>query len=175
VLLTAHRREAFGEPLRRAFGAVRSLVERQEDLVLLYPVHPNPNVRAAAGEMLSGHPRIVLGEPLGYLDMIHALRQAALAITDSGGIQEEAPTFGSPGVGRRDGPPGREGVRGGGARLAGTEPQRISAAAESWLATPPASGTPNPYGDGRAGERIADVIISTLQGTPRRTADWSGP
>jgi len=96
VLLTAHRRESFGEPLREVFAAVRELADRIEDVRIVYPVHPNPNVAEPARELLSGHPRILLTEPLDYFDMVAALRSAHLVLTDSGGIQEEAPTFGAP-------------------------------------------------------------------------------
>jgi UDP-N-acetylglucosamine 2-epimerase (non-hydrolysing) len=96
VLVTAHRRESFGEPLREAFRALRHVADAHDDVVLLYPVHPNPNVRRPAEELLGGHERIVLTAPLDYLDLVHALRHATLAISDSGGIQEEAPSFGTP-------------------------------------------------------------------------------
>jgi UDP-N-acetylglucosamine 2-epimerase (non-hydrolysing) len=96
VLVTAHRRESFGAPLREAFGAIRALADRFQDAVFLYPVHPNPQVRSAVQEVLLDHPRIKLTEPLDYLDLLYALRHARFALTDSGGIQEEAPTFGTP-------------------------------------------------------------------------------
>ena len=91
VLLTAHRRESFGQPLQDIFSAVRQLVDREEDLHVIYPVHPNPNVSGPASQALSAHPRIHLIKPLSYTDLIAVLKAAALVLTDSGGIQEEAP------------------------------------------------------------------------------------
>lgn len=180
VLVTAHRRESFGEPLRRAFGALRRLVEQDESLELVYPVHPNPNVVGPARELLAGHPRIHLLEPLGYTDVVKALERAELVLTDSGGIQEEAPTFGTPVLVLRDVTERPEGVETGVARLVGTDPDRILGEAGRILAgrrreAGEGKGPPNPYGDGRAGERIADIVTSALTGAPRETEDWSGP
>jgi UDP-N-acetylglucosamine 2-epimerase (non-hydrolysing) len=175
VLVTAHRRESFGAPLRAAFSALRRLADRFEDVVLLYPVHPNPEVRAAAAELLSGHERILLGAPLEYLDLVAALRAAVLAITDSGGIQEEAPTFGLPVLVLRDVTERPEGVRAGVARLVGTDPDAILDAATDLLGAPRPPRVKNPYGDGAAGERIADIAIHQLTGAPRRTDDWTPP
>jgi len=177
VLLTAHRRESFGEPLRRAFGAVRTLADRFPDVEVVYPVHPNPNVRGPAAEILSGHPRIHLTDPLDYLDLVTALQRSALVLTDSGGIQEEAPTFGTPVLVLREVTERPEGVEAGAAELVGTDPDRIVACGNAALgrsgtdAAPP----PNPYGDGRAGERIADILRAELTGGARRTEDWPGP
>jgi UDP-N-acetylglucosamine 2-epimerase (non-hydrolysing) len=174
VLVTAHRRESFGAPLREAFTALHRIADDHDDVMLLYPVHPNPNVRGPAEAVLSGHPRITLTQPLDYLDLLWALRHAALAITDSGGIQEEAPSFGTPVVVLREVTERPEGIAAGAARLVGTDAARIVAAAGSVLAGGAAwrSGG-NPYGDGRAGERIADIVVSELTGASRRTEDWS--
>ncbi|HSJ07724.1 MAG TPA: UDP-N-acetylglucosamine 2-epimerase (non-hydrolyzing) [Longimicrobiales bacterium] len=174
VLVTAHRRESFGAPLREAFAALRRIADDHDDVILLYPVHPNPNVRGPAEAALSGHPRITLTQPLDYLDLLWALRHAALAITDSGGIQEEAPSFGTPVIVLRDVTERPEGVTAGVARLVGTDAGRIVDAANEVLADGAAwRSAGNPYGDGRAGERIADVVVSALTGAPRRTEDWS--
>jgi UDP-N-acetylglucosamine 2-epimerase (non-hydrolysing) len=172
VLVTAHRRESFGAPLREAFGALREVADRFEDVVLLYPVHPNPNVRGPAEELLGGHPRIRLTRPLDYMDLLHALKHAVLAITDSGGIQEEAPSFGTPVLVLRDVTERPEAVHAGTAELVGTGHDAIVAAATRGLTASQPNALPNPYGDGRAGERIADTVIHRLAGTPRRTADW---
>jgi UDP-N-acetylglucosamine 2-epimerase (non-hydrolysing) len=180
VLMTAHRRESFGEPLREVFRAVRELADTYSDAIFLYPVHPNPNVQGPAEELLSGHERIVLTEPLDYPDLVVALRSAALVLTDSGGIQEEAPTFGTPVLVLREVTERPEGIEAGVSQLVGTDRTRILAAAEAALGKPGATGARratqphNPYGDGHAGERIADIIIHTLTGTPRRTMDWDG-
>jgi UDP-N-acetylglucosamine 2-epimerase (non-hydrolysing) len=173
ILVTAHRRESFGAPLREAFGALREIADRHEDVVLLYPVHPNPNVRRPADEVLGGHERIMLTAPLDYLDLVLALRRAVLTITDSGGIQEEAPSFGAPVLVLRDVTERPEAVHAGVARLVGTDRARITGAAAELLGgrTSSAPGA-NPYGDGRAGERIADIVISRLTGAPRATGDW---
>ena len=174
VLLTAHRRESFGEPLREIFGAVRELADRLESVRIVYPVHPNPNVTEPARELLSGHPRIVLTEPLDYFDMVTALRRARLILTDSGGIQEEAPTFGTPVLVLRRVTERPEGVEAGVAELVGTDGARIlSRSVEVLDGDTPQGSRPNPYGDGRAGERIADIAVSSLCGAPRRTQDWT--
>jgi UDP-N-acetylglucosamine 2-epimerase (non-hydrolysing) len=173
VLLTAHRRESFGAPLRRVFAAVRALADTLPDIRIVYPVHPNPNVREPAAEMLSGHPRIHLTAPLDYLDLVAALKGASLVLTDSGGIQEEAPTFGAPVLVLREVTERPEGVDAGVAELVGTDGELILARSLAALervgvGAPP----PNPYGDGRAGERIADVLVADLTGARRETEDW---
>jgi UDP-N-acetylglucosamine 2-epimerase (non-hydrolysing) len=173
ILVTAHRRESFGAPLREAFSALRELADRYSDAVLLYPVHPNPSVRGPAEELLRGHDRLVLTQPLNYLDLLHALRHAVLAITDSGGIQEEAPSFGTPVVVLREVTERPEAVAAGAARLVGTHRESIVAAAADVLdGRWRGEALANPYGDGRAGERIADIVVSRLTGAARLTRDW---
>ena len=187
VLLTAHRRESFGQPLRDVFRAARALVDEHDDVHLLYPVHPNPDVVEPARELLSDHPRIHLVDPLHYRDLILALKGAHLILTDSGGIQEEAPTFGTPVLVLREVTERPEGIEAGVAILVGTDSEKIleeggrilsrgleerGSTRESDRSSTPA---PNPYGDGRAGERIADIIVSVLTGEPRSTTDWAGP
>ena len=174
VLLTAHRRESFGAPIREALGAVRELADRHADLRIVYPVHPNPKVREPAHELLGDHPRIALTDPVDYFDLVSALREADLVLTDSGGIQEEAPTFGVPVLVLREVTERPEGVDAGVAQLVGTDRERILSAAEAALSTKAEGTTPtNPYGDGLAAERIADIVIQDLTGIERRTADWS--
>ena len=182
ILLTAHRRESLGQPLRDVFAAVRRIVDGHPDVELLYPVHPNPNVIGPANDMLGDHARIHLVEPLSYLDLVTGLRHASLILTDSGGIQEEAPTFGAPVLVLREVTERPEGVEAGVARLVGTDEERIVEEAHALLTgggggagDGDAGGTFNPYGDGRAGERIADILISTLTGAARSTSDWEGP
>lgn len=174
VLLTAHRRESFGAPLRDVFGAVRALVDVVEDVEVVYPVHPNPKVFEPANELLSGHPRIHLVEPLDYFDLVAGLREAELVLTDSGGIQEEAPTFGTPVLVLRNVTERPEGLEAGVAELVGTDPERILEASRRALRSNHRSDRPNPYGDGKAGERIADIVISQLTGSARQTPDWAG-
>jgi UDP-N-acetylglucosamine 2-epimerase (non-hydrolysing) len=173
VLVTAHRRESFGAPLREAFGALRAIADRHPDVLLFYPVHPNPNVQAPAAELLGGHERILLAEPVNYLDLVHAMKHATLVITDSGGIQEEAPSFGTPVLVLREVTERPEAVDAGAARLVGTDFDRIVAGADAVLSgTRVATPGANPYGDGRAGERIADIVVHRLTGAARRTEDW---
>jgi UDP-N-acetylglucosamine 2-epimerase (non-hydrolysing) len=172
VLLTAHRRESFGAPLRDVFGAVRELADRFGDIDVLYPVHPNPSVRAPAEELLSGHPRIHLTEPLDYMDLVAALKHASLILTDSGGIQEEAPTFATPVLVLRAVTERPEGVEAGVAELVGTDRGLIVERGAAKLLEDRPTEVANPYGDGRAGERIADIVVSALTGRARTTEDW---
>ncbi|MDH3224960.1 MAG: UDP-N-acetylglucosamine 2-epimerase (non-hydrolyzing) [Gemmatimonadota bacterium] len=173
VLLTAHRRESFGAPIRELFGAVKELAARYDDVQILYPVHPNPQVRGPAEEILAGQAGIELLEPLSYTDLIHALENADLVLTDSGGIQEEAPTFGTPVLVLRDVTERPEGVDAGVATLVGTDPDRILEAAGTILACEgKREDAPNPYGDGLAGARIADIVVADLTDVPRVTQDW---
>ena len=174
VLLTAHRRESFGEPIREVFQAVRALADDRPDIEVLYPVHPNPQVLEPAKELLAEHPRIHLADPLGYVDMVRVLERADLVLTDSGGIQEEAPTFGVPVLVLREVTERPEGVRAGVATLVGTDGARLRAEATRLLNRAGRAQAVNPYGDGRAGERIADVLIAGLTGSERRIEDWSG-
>jgi UDP-N-acetylglucosamine 2-epimerase (non-hydrolysing) len=140
-------------------------------------VHPNPQVRAAADEVLGAHPRIRLTEPLSYVDLVTALRRSALVLTDSGGIQEEAPTFGVPVLVLREVTERPEAVNARVARLVGTDPGAIAAGIDEWLGVRfiRTGGFWNPYGDGHAGERIADIVVSELTGKPRNTTDWLPP
>lgn len=177
VLVTAHRRESFGAPLREAFRAIRELADRFPDVAFLYPVHPNPEVKSAAAELLSSHERILLTEPLDYLDLLHALRHSVVALTDSGGIQEEGPTFGTPVLVMREVTERPEGVRAGVSALVGTSRSRILELGGRLLGDQAArakmSGASNPYGDGHAGERIADIAAHKLTGANRQTRDWT--
>lgn len=177
VLLTAHRRESFGEPLRRVFRTVREIADRLPSVRILYPVHPNPRVALPARELLADHPRVHLTDPLTYPDLLRALRRASLVLTDSGGIQEEAPTFGTPVLVLREVTERPEGVAAGVARLVGTDRDRILGEALAALAGADREGDregsfANPYGDGNAAARIADIVVHRLTGAPRRTCDW---
>jgi UDP-N-acetylglucosamine 2-epimerase (non-hydrolysing) len=177
VLVTAHRRESFGAPLEDMFMALRDLAALHPAVEFVYPVHPNPNVRGPAHALLGDRPGIRLTEPLDYLDLVRALAAARLVLTDSGGIQEEAPTFGVPVLVLREVTERPEGVAAGIAELVGADRRLIVERASALLAAGPARAgqdTPNPYGDGRAGERIADIVVSALTGAPRSTTDWTG-
>ena len=177
VLLTAHRRESFGEPLCRVFGAVREIADRCPGVQVIYPVHPNPEVLRPAREHLADHPRVHLTDPLTYPDLLRALARASLVLTDSGGIQEEAPTFGTPVLVLREVTERPEGVAAGVARLVGTDGDRIVGEALAALDDGDGGGDregvlANPYGDGDAAARIADIVAHRLTGVPRRTRDW---
>lgn len=178
VLLTAHRRESFGDPMREVFRAVRTLADDHPGTAFLYPVHPNPRVHEAAREILSDHPSIHLTEPLGYFDLLKTLSRATLVLTDSGGIQEEAPSFDAPVLVLRELTERPEGIEAGVAKLVGTDADVIVQEAGRLLRDEDArremAGQPNPYGDGRAAERIADVVAAELLGRARETADWDG-
>ena len=166
LLLTAHRRESFGAPLERVFEAVEDIVASHDTVEILFPVHPNPNVAGPAERRFPGHPRIHLSPPLRYPDLVAALAGAKGVLTDSGGIQEEAPTFGTPVLVLREVSERPEGIEAGVARLVGTDADTVRAAALDLLQR----GDPerervrrdNPYGDGRAGERIARRVEAFL-------------
>lgn len=162
VLLTAHRRENLGEPMRRMFRAVRKTVEAHPDVQVVYPIHPNPAVREVAHEIFDGCDRIRLIEPLDVVDFHNFLAQSYLILTDSGGIQEEAPALGKPVLVMRDTTERPEGVAAGTLRLVGTGEETIarefSRLLDNRFEYARMSHACNPYGDGRASQRIADVI-----------------
>lgn len=161
VLVTVHRREHFGAPLERIFAGLRAVADRG-DVELLFPVHPNPNVEAAARRLLGDHPNIRLAPPLPYPDMVAAMRAATLILTDSGGIQEEAPSLGVPVLVLREATERPEGVEAGVARLAGTDPGAIARQSAALLDDPAAhaamAAARNPYGDGQSAGRIVAVL-----------------
>lgn len=172
VLVTAHRRESFGAPFAELCDALRRLVERNPDVELVYPVHPNPNVRRPVQEALAGVPRVHLLAPLDYWSLLRLLKRCYFVLTDSGGIQEEAPALGKPVLVMRDITERPEGVRAGTARLVGTSATRILRASETLLRDPAAyarmARAHNPFGDGRAAARIARVIARSLPSASRR-------
>lgn len=173
VLITVHRRESFGAPLREVFAALRQLAESFPDVRWIYPVHRNPNVRGPAHEILGGLPNLELHEPFDYRELVRRLMRCRFALTDSGGIQEEAPTFGKPVLVLRETTERPEGVDAGVARLVGTCRERIVAEASRLLSSETAwlemARAVNPYGDGRASERIAAVLAGEPW-TPFRAA-----
>jgi len=162
VLVTVHRRESFGEPLRAILGAVGQLARRFPRLRWIYPVHPNPRVAGPAAAMLADIPNLDLRPPLAYDELVRQLLRSRLVLTDSGGLQEEAPAFGRPVLVLRDVTERPEGIAAGAALLVGTEPRRIVAATERLLADREAyrrmATVANPYGDGQAAERIAAIL-----------------
>lgn len=168
VLVTAHRRESFGRPLAGICRALRELADEVEDIQIVYPVHLNPNVRDTVYERLGGHPNIALIPPLDYASLIQLMRRSTIVLTDSGGIQEEAPSFGIPVLVLRPATERPEAVEAGCARIVGTDPTRIVREARRLLEDPLAyermARIANPFGDGRASERIAAVLRSQIRG-----------
>jgi UDP-N-acetylglucosamine 2-epimerase (non-hydrolysing) len=160
VLITTHRRENFGAPLERICSAVDRLARRFSHAQFVYTVHLNPNVQKTVHERLSGRTNVHLLPPLDYLTMVHAICQAHLVLTDSGGIQEEAPSFGVPVLVLREVTERPEGVAAGCSELVGTDTDRIISRASAFLesSTKPRHTIPNPYGDGQAAARIVDVL-----------------
>jgi UDP-N-acetylglucosamine 2-epimerase (non-hydrolysing) len=166
VLLTAHRRENLGAPLRSMFTAIRRVAERHEDVKVIYPIHLNPEVRQVANEVFGSFDRIRLIEPLDVLDFHNFMNRSYLILTDSGGIQEEAPSLGKPVLVMRDTTERPEGVEAGTLKLVGTDEQKIYDAFELLLTDSDEYGrmseTANPYGDGKASIRIADALEARL-------------
>lgn len=162
ILLTAHRRENIGEPLRQIFQAVLRAVEETPDIKVIYPIHMNPAVRKSADAILGNHNRIHIIEPLGVLDFHNFLAHAFLVLTDSGGIQEEAPSLGIPVLVVRDTTERPEGIAAGTLMLVGTCEQTIYSALQKVLTEgtfyDQMSHASNPYGDGFACVRIADLL-----------------
>jgi UDP-N-acetylglucosamine 2-epimerase (non-hydrolysing) len=179
VLVTAHRRESFGDPIRDICLALRQLAEQKatRDHHFVFPVHLNPQVRRPVYEILGGLPNVHLIEPVDYLTMVHLLKRATLVLTDSGGIQEEAPSFGIPLLVMRDTTERPEGIDAGVASLVGTNRSRIVAAATRLLTDKNAYASlarkTNPYGDGRASQRIADILVHGHLQTPAFTTSSS--
>lgn len=162
ILLTAHRRENLGEPMRNMFRAIKRIVEEHDDVQVVYPVHLNPVVRELADEVLGNDPRIQLIEPLEVVDFHNFASRAHIILTDSGGVQEEAPSLGVPVLVLRDTTERPEGIEAGTLKLAGIEEETISSLAKELLTNEEEyarmSKASNPYGDGLASKRIADAI-----------------
>jgi UDP-N-acetylglucosamine 2-epimerase (non-hydrolysing) len=162
VLVTVHRRENFGEPMVQICGALRTLAEHHPDIRILYPVHRNPNVWEPVHRLLGKVPNISLVPPLDYLTLVHLLMRSYIVLTDSGGIQEEAPALGVPALVLREVTERPEGVASGNVKLVGNDPQRIVSETARLLDDPSEhlrmAQAVNPYGDGHAAERIADAL-----------------
>lgn len=168
ILVTAHRRENFGEPFERVCHALLALLERNPDVQVLYPVHPNPNVHETAHRLLGKHPRVVLCDPLDYLPFVAAMKRAYLILSDSGGVQEEAPALGKPVLVLRHETERPEAVHEGVVKLVGTDFDAIVSEAQQLLDDESAyramARGVSPYGDGRAAERIVSVLKQALLG-----------
>jgi UDP-N-acetylglucosamine 2-epimerase (non-hydrolysing) len=163
ILVTAHRRESFGAGFERICRALRRLA-RRDDIQIVYPVHPNPNVQAPVRRLLSDLDNVLLIEPVEYVAFVDLMRRAHILLTDSGGIQEEGPSLGKPILVLRDKTERPEAVEAGGVKLVGSDEDRIVGETERLLDDAEQYATMarvhNPYGDGRASGRIADLIAS---------------
>ena len=162
ILVTAHRRESFGTPFESMCKALREVVERNPQAVIIYPVHLNPNVQKPVNKILGEHPRIRLLRPLGYPSFSHLMARSYMILTDSGGIQEEAPVLGKPVLVMRETTERPEAIEAGAARLVGTDQNRIVTEAERLLRDEEAyksmSQAVSPFGDGHAAERIVRIL-----------------
>ncbi|MGH8336608.1 MAG: non-hydrolyzing UDP-N-acetylglucosamine 2-epimerase, partial [Gammaproteobacteria bacterium] len=163
LLVTTHRRESIGEPMREVCRAILRLKKAHPDLTVVIPTHRNPAVREIVVGTLAGQPGIILIDPLPYLDFVHLMARSDIILTDSGGVQEEAPSLKRPVLVVRDVTERPEGVAAGVAKLLGTDPERIFIAVDTLLTDPNAYramvGAVNPYGDGHAAKYIADAIV----------------
>ena len=166
ILLTAHRRENLGEPMRGMFRAIRRIADEFEDVKVVYPMHLNPKVREVAHDVFDGQDRIRLIEPLDVFDFHNFMAKSHLVLTDSGGIQEEAPSLGKPVLVMRDTTERPEGVEAGTLKLVGTEEENVYTECKKLLIDNELynsmSEAKNPYGDGHSSERIADIIEEQL-------------
>jgi UDP-N-acetylglucosamine 2-epimerase (non-hydrolysing) len=165
ILVTAHRRENFGQPLEHICSALNELARiYQDDIRIVYPVHLNPNVQEPVRRLLGNTPNIILLEPLDYLPMVHLMRHSSLVLTDSGGLQEEAPFFGVPVLVMRKVTERPEGIQAGTVRLVGTDPGVIVTQTSQLLDDPKAYAAMahaiNPYGDGKAAMRIVNALLT---------------
>ena len=163
ILLTAHRRENLGEPMSHIFKAIRRLVDEFDDVKVIYPIHKNPKVREIANEVFDGCDKVKLIEPLEVFDFHNFQNKSYIIMTDSGGIQEEAPSLGKPVLVLRNTTERPEGIEAGTLKLVGTDEEVIYAEAKKLLSDKneydKMSKASNPYGDGHASERIVDAII----------------
>ncbi|MED1420772.1 non-hydrolyzing UDP-N-acetylglucosamine 2-epimerase [Bacillus smithii] len=177
ILLTAHRRENLGEPMRNMFRAIKRIVEELKDVQVVYPVHLNPAVREIAGEILGDNERIHLIEPLDVIDFHNFAARAHLILTDSGGVQEEAPSLGVPVLVLRDTTERPEGIEAGTLKLAGVEEERIYRLTKELLTNPheyeEMAKAVNPYGDGEASRRIAEAVRYYFKRTSQKPDRFS--
>lgn len=167
ILVTAHRRESIGRNLEQICEAIGEIVTRNRDVEVLYPVHPNPNVQAQVHALLSDRDRVKLVPPMGYPEFVRAMARAYLILTDSGGIQEEAPVLGRPVLVMREETERVEGVWEGNARVVGADARRIVAETERLLRDGEAyrelARRGSPYGDGKAADRIVRIVLDRLR------------
>jgi len=172
ILVTAHRRESFGQPIRNVCHAILDLAQAFPAYRFIYPVHPNPNISGPVHELLGNHPTVSLCAPMGYADLVCTLRDCHFVMTDSGGIQEEAPALGKPVLVLREETERPDAVKYGAAILVGTDRQKIVTEATRLLTSVSdylaMKNAGSPYGDGQASRRIATICDAFLKGqTPR--------
>jgi UDP-N-acetylglucosamine 2-epimerase (non-hydrolysing) len=161
ILATAHRRESFGTPLEEICAAITDLLRAHPDLTVVLPVHPNPAVQEVVTRLLGPVPRMILTEPLAYPVFVHLMQRSELILSDSGGVQEEAPSVGTPVLVLREVTERPEAVESGWAQLIGSSRRKIVETASEWLTHDKKRQLfrcPNPFGDGRSGERIAELL-----------------
>lgn len=162
IMITAHRRENLGEPMKNMFRAIRRVIEEHADVKAIYPIHMNPVIRKMADSVLCGEERIRIIDPLDVIDFHNFLARSYMVLTDSGGIQEEAPSLGKPVLVMRDTTERPEGIAAGTLKLVGTDEERIyknfKLLLENTKEYIKMSNASNPYGDGHASERIADIL-----------------
>jgi UDP-N-acetylglucosamine 2-epimerase len=177
ILVTAHRRENLGKPMENIFTALRRLVDDLPDVSLVYPVHMNPVVRETAGRILGGHERIHLIEPLNVLDMHNLMARSALVMTDSGGLQEEAPSLGKPVLVLRNETERPEAIKAGTVKLLGTDTETVYKEARLVLDDAEEyqrmAKAVNPYGDGKASKRICDALLYYFRLSDKRPEEFS--
>jgi UDP-N-acetylglucosamine 2-epimerase (non-hydrolysing) len=164
ILVTGHRRESFGDGFDNICHAIREIADSFEDVAFVYPVHLNPNVREPVNRILGGHPRIHLIDPLSYAPFVWLMDQAAIVLTDSGGVQEEAPSLGKPVLVMRETTERPEGIAAGNALLVGVQREGIVDGLRQLISDPAKraamTSVNNPYGDGLAAQRIIEILIN---------------
>lgn len=173
ILLTAHRRENFGAPMREALLAIRTFVDRNPDTAVFFPVHPNPAARDIALATMCKHPRIILRDPLAYRDLVATIQRSWAVVTDSGGLQEEAPALGKPVLVLRDETERPEAVEAGVVRVVGTKRKSVLENLEDLTSKTTYSEMARPvfpYGDGRSAERIVHLLPSVLPASSGTTS-----
>ncbi|MFK3960589.1 non-hydrolyzing UDP-N-acetylglucosamine 2-epimerase [Guptibacillus hwajinpoensis] len=177
ILLTSHRRENHGDPMRHIFQAVNRIVNEHEDVHVVFPVHLNPSIRKLADEVLGDHSRIHLIDPLDVIDFHNFASRATLILTDSGGVQEEAPSLGSPVLVLRENTERPEGVSAGTLKLVGTDEEAIYSTTSSLLVNEKEynkmSQASNPYGDGEASKRIVEAILYYFGASDKKPASFN--
>lgn len=167
ILLTSHRRENIGKPMENIFAAIKDIVEKYEDVEIVFPMHLNPKVREIANKILGNNPRVHLIEPLDYEPFTNLMAKVDLVVTDSGGLQEEAPTLGKPVLVVREETERPEGIESGTAKLVGTSYERLYKELDVLLSNEDEynkmANAVNPYGDGNAAKKIVDAILGQVE------------